>query len=284
VELETVEVNTNVVSPEYFTAAGFTLLAGRLFPDDVQNGHCRVGVVNRQAAELFFRGDATGSAVIDEAGRRTEIIGVVQPARLGTLERADEPAIYLPMEQEHQPRMTVLLAVPKATDDMLVNVRRALEPVPGRWPLGPMAVRSLETHLRQTGLAELRVATVILGASAVTGLVLGGLGLYGMLSDTARRQRREIAIRIALGARPRDIVGWVLIRGAKLAAAGTIAGMIASVVIARLLSRVAMTDESPAAWVWMAGPVMLGSVVALASMLPARRSLMIDPVRALRDE
>jgi hypothetical protein len=283
-ELETVELNTNVVSPEYFDAAGFVLLAGRLFPDKAQNGYCRVGVVNRQAAELYFRGDATGTAVIDEAGRRTEIIGVVQPARLGTLERVDEPAIYLPMEQDHQPRMTVFLAVPSATDGMLVNVRRTLEPVPGRWPLAPMVVRSLETHLSQTGLAQLRVATVILGASAVTGLLLSGLGLYAMLSDTARRQRREIAIRIALGARPRDVVGWVLSHGAKLAAAGTIAGMVASVVIARLLSRVAMTDELPAAWVWMAGPVMLASVVAVTSMLPARRSLMIDPVRALRDE
>ncbi|MGH9633186.1 MAG: ABC transporter permease, partial [Bryobacteraceae bacterium] len=282
-DLEKAELNTNVVSPEYLTAAGFSLVAGRVFPDDPQNGRCRVGVVNREAAELYFGGDATGGAVIDEIGRRTEIIGVVRTARLGTLQRSTDPAIYFPMVQDYQPRMTVLLGAPSASDRMLVRVRSALEAVPGRAP-APMIVRSLEAYLSQTGLAPLRVATVILSAATMTAVLLSVLGLYGTLSDTARRQRRDMAVRIALGARPRDIVGQVLGQGGRLALAGAVAGMAGSALISQLLSRVAMLAEAPGAWVWMAGPIILACVVVLASTLPARRSLIVDPVRALRDD
>ena len=282
-ELERAELNVNVVSPEYLSAAGFSVLAGRIFPDDPRNGSCRVAVVNREAADLWSGGNATGAAVIDEAGRRTQIIGVVQSPRLGRLQRSTEPAIYFPMEQDHQPRMTLLLQAPSASESTLVSIRSALEAVPGSGPQ-PMIVRSLETYLSQIGLASLRVASVILGACAVTALLLSVLGLYGTLSDTARRQRREMAVRIALGARPRDVIGWVLGQGARLAAAGTAAGIAGSLLISGLLSRIVMTSEAPPPWVWLAGPVTLAVMVAVASVLPARRSLMVDPVRALRQD
>jgi ABC-type antimicrobial peptide transport system permease subunit len=280
-DLELAELNTNVVSPEYFTAVGLSVIAGRIFPDDPKNGRCRVGVVNREAADLYFGGNATGAAVIDDVGRRTQIIGVVETARLGTLERSAEPAIYFPMEQDYQPRMTVLLEGPSARDSMLTSVRRVLEAVPGRGPQ-PMIVRSLETHLSQTGLAPLRVATVIFAAAAVTAFILSVLGLYGTLSDIVRRQRHDMAVRIALGARPRDIVGWVLRQGARLAVAGTAAGMTGSVLMSRLLPHVATTGDPPA-WVWMAGPIMLAGMIAVAGVIPARRSLKVNPLRALRE-
>jgi ABC-type antimicrobial peptide transport system permease subunit len=282
-ELEKAELSVNVVSPEYFTAVGFSVMAGRVFPDDPQNGRCRVGVVNPEAAELYLGGDPTGGAVIDETGRRTEIIGVVQSARLGTLQRSTDPAIYLPMVQDYQPRMTVLLAAPSASDRMLVSVRSALEAVPGSAP-PPMIVRSLEAYLSQTGLAPLRVATVILSAATVTAVLLSVLGLYGTLNETARRRRRDMAVRIALGARPRDIVAQVLGQGGRLALAGAVAGIAGSFLISPLLSRVAMLTEAPGAWVWMAGPIIVACVVLFASTLPARRSLLVDPLRSLRDD
>jgi ABC-type antimicrobial peptide transport system permease subunit len=169
--------------------------------------------------------------------------------------------------------MTMLLGVPNASDEIVLNVRRALELVPGAGPQ-PMTVRSMERFLIQTGLAPLRVAMVILRASAVTALLLSVLGLYGTLSDSARRQRRETAVRIALGATPRHVIGRVLGEGGRLAAAGTLAGMAGSLLISRLLSRIAMMDEAPPAWVWMAGPLLLAGMVAVASAIPARRSLL----------
>ncbi|HYO83244.1 MAG TPA: FtsX-like permease family protein [Bryobacteraceae bacterium] len=280
---ELLELNTNVVSPEYFKAAGFSVLAGRVFTDDAASNGCRVGVVNHEAAERYFGGNAAGAAVIDQAGRRTEIIGVVQSARGGTLQQSVQAAIYFPMEQDFQPRMTVLLDAPNASENMLAVVQRTLEAVPGSGPQ-PMIVRSLETYMHQTGLAVLRVATAMLGVSAATGLLLSVLGLYGTLSDNARRQSHDTALRIALGARPRDVIGQVLGQGLRLGLAGSIAGIAASVLISGLLSRVAMTGEAPPAWVWVAGCGMLAFMIAAASVLPARRSLMVSPVRALRQD
>jgi hypothetical protein len=280
---ERVELNTNVVSHEYFDAAGFALLAGRVFSDGRQGDGCRVAVVNREAAEMYFGGNATGAAVIDEVGRRTTITGVVQTGRLSALGHGAAPAIYFPMEQDYHPRMTVLLAAPTAANSMSDRIQSALEAVPGRGPI-PMTVRSLEAHLTQTALAPLRIAAVILSASSATALLLSALGLYGTLSDTARRQRREIAVRIALGARWRHVSGRVLGQGARLAAAGTLFGMAGSFIMVRLLSRVVVTGEAPAAWVWMAGPGILAGMIVVASVLPARRSLMVEPLRALRED
>ena len=102
-------LDANVVSASYFAAMGLSLIAGRVFPDDPAPGGCRVGVINQEAAELYFGGNAVGGAVIDSAGRRTEIVGVVHSALLRTSQRRAEPAIYFPMAQDFLPRMTLIL-------------------------------------------------------------------------------------------------------------------------------------------------------------------------------
>lgn len=147
--------------------------------------------------------------------------------------------------------------------------------------VAPVIVQTLETYLSRTALAPLRIATVMMGASAMTGLLLSVLGLYRTLNDAARRQRRELAIRVALGARRRDVIGQVLMEGARLAAAGTVAGVAGSLLLSRLLSQIALSSGAPPLWVWFAGPVMLTGMVAIASVLPARRAIMIDPLRVL---
>jgi ABC-type antimicrobial peptide transport system permease subunit len=152
--------------------------------------------------------------------------------------------------------------------------------VPGRGP-APVVVKTLETHLGQTALAPLRIATAISGACATTALFLSVLGLYGTLNDAARARRRDLAIRIALGARRRHVIGQVLREGGRLAGAGTLAGMLGALLLTQLLPRITPNAGSPKSWVWMAGPVVLAGVVAVASVLPARRALMVDPLRIL---
>ena len=108
--LEHVELDSNVVSPSYFAVMGWPVVAGRIFPDDPKPRGCRVAVVNQEAADLYFNGNAVGASVIDDSGRRTEIIGVVHSTPLGTFERRMEPAIYFPMAQDFLPYMTLILS------------------------------------------------------------------------------------------------------------------------------------------------------------------------------
>lgn len=280
--LTTAAFDTNVVSPGYFDAIGLTTTAGRLFPGDPAARACGVAVVNEEAAERYFGGDAVGAAVIDRLGRRTEIIGVVRSPQLRTFQRRAEPAIFFPLTENYVPRMTLILGALDADDTLVAVVRRAIEGVPGNGSLP--VVKTLEAHLTRTALAPLRIATVLVGAFSVMALALGILGLYGALSEATRQRRREIAMRIALGA-----PGWHLIRqvsgeGARLAAAGAFAGMLGAVLVARSLARVTVVDARPAIWVWGAAPLVLLGAVVIASILPAFRAVRVDPLSIMRSD
>jgi predicted permease len=272
-------LDTNVVSARYFETMGLTPLAGRIFPDQIAGRSCRVGVINQQAADLYFAGNAVGGAVIDGAGQRTEIVGVVHAALLRASQRRVEPAIYVPMTQNFQRNMTLLLAASKADDATVASVRRRLDGVAG----GHSVVTTLDAHLSRTALASDRIATMLVAASAATALTLGMLGLYGAMTDAARQRRRETAMRIALGARGWRVIHPVLAEGLRLAGAGTVAGMLGSILVARWLARFTPGAGPSAVWVWLAAPLVLIVAVAMASALPARRALRVDPLTIMRD-
>jgi predicted permease len=278
----TAVLDANIVSARYFEAVGLSPIAGRVFPEEPATGVCRVAVINQEAAEQYFDGNAVGAAVIDSAGRRTEIIGVVRSALLGTFQRPAEPAIYFPMVQDTPHGMTLILGARDTNRQMVAEVRRRVEAVPGRGLLPPV-VKTLDEHMSQTALAPLRIATVLVGASATTALTLGVLGLYGALTDSARRRRREVALRIALGAQGWRLIRQVLEEGGRLAGAGGLAGMLGSLLAARLLGGITPIDSSITGWVWLTAPLVLATAVGIASVLPVRRALMVNPVTIMRD-
>jgi hypothetical protein len=282
-ELANIELDTNVVSPDYFGAMGISLIAGQEFTNSLIPGECRVAVINREAADRYFGDHPIGAAVIDDRGVRTAIIGIVRSRPLGTFQRSPEPAIYFPMRQDCPPRMTLIAGARKLQRSTLADLQRKIESVPGRGP-APVVVETLATHLAHTGLAPLRIATVIIGASSTTALLLSTLGLFGALSDAARQRRRELAIRIALGAQRWRVIYQVLQEGGRLAATGSVAGILASLALSRLLARITPANSSPALWVWLVAPLLLAVGVVIASILPARRALLVNPVTIMRDD
>jgi len=280
--LAQIELDANVVSPSYFSEMGWPTVAGKLFSPGAGSTGCRLAVINREANDLYFNGNAVGASVIDDIGRRTEILGVVHSAGLGTFERRMEPAIYFPMAQDFLPYMTLILNAPDVNKRTLEELRSGINAVPGRGP-SPVVVKTLDTYLSQTALAPLRIATMIIGASAATAILLSVLGLFGALSDAVRQRRREFAVRIALGAQRRHVIWQVLREGGRLACAGTLAGTLGSLLLARTLSEIIPGNASPALWVWIAAPLLLGISVAIASVVPARRALILNPLTILRD-
>ena len=170
---------------------------------------------------------------------------MIRAAPLRTLQRRVEPAIYFPMAQDFLTGMTLILNARDASDAVLRDLRRRIEMVPGRGP-APVVVRTLDSHLRQTALAPLRIATTLVEASAVTAFVLGVLGLWGAMSDSAHRRRREIAVRVALGATGWRVIRQIVSEGAGLAAVGLVAGLAGSVPVADTLARIATFDKQAA--------------------------------------
>jgi predicted permease len=281
-ELTNAVLDAQIVSPSYFDAMGVSTIAGENFSGNRAKRACRVAVVNKEAAEQYFGGNAVGRAVLDGHGRRIEIIGVVQPQALGTFQRRTEPAIYYSMTDDVVARMTLVLGARESSDELLSAVRQILGRVPGGWV--PPNVRTLDVHLSQTALAALRIGSVLVAAFAAIALALGILGLYGALSDAARQRRRELAVRVLLGAQGWRIIRQIVGEGGRLAGVGAVAGMLASVVAARLLTRVAPTSDSPSVWVWLAAPLLLLGAVAIASVIPAFRALAVDPLSLTRDD
>ena len=279
--LTTITLDTRVVSASYFDAMAATLVAGQLARGE-REWPCRVGVLNQQAADQFFGGHAVGGAIIDADGQRTDIVGVVRTAPVGALERTIEPAVFLPMAQDWVPQMTVILSAPEVTAAMLQALRERLDAVPGRGR-NPLVVKPLETYLGETALAPLRIATAIVGVFAAAAVTLSVIGLYGALADAARRRSRELAIRVALGARRFDVLRLILVEAGRLVAAGSIAGIAGSLLLSQRLSAVTPGPAPPPGWAWVAGPLVLVVAVLGASALPARRGAMVDPMVGLRD-
>jgi hypothetical protein len=279
-ELEGGVIDVNIVSANYFEVMGLTLQAGALFED--HGGRCRVGVVNEQAADRYFGGNAVGGAVIDANGRRTEIIGVVRSALLRSAQRLVEPALFLPDTQDHLPRMTAVLPTPDAGDRTLDQIRARLATVPGG-RADRLVVTTLDDHLSNTALAPERIAATLVGTFAAIAVALGALGLYGVMADAARRRQREFAMRLALGAQGWRVVRLVMGAGMRLVAIGAVAGMLGALLVARWLAAVAPGAGWPSAAVWLAPVVLLAGAVVIASVIPARRALSVDLVSLMRD-
>jgi hypothetical protein len=275
-------LESQVVSASYFDDLDLPAIAGSVFADEPLAGQCRAGVINEEAAVRYFGADAVGGAIVDASGQRTEIVGVVRPTPLRTSQRAVEPAVYLPMTQDYLPRMTLILNARAASAALVAAVRDRVTAVPGGRT--PPVVITLDEHLRRTALASERIATVLVAACATTGLALGILGLYGAMNDAARQRRRQYAVRIALGAPAWRVVTQVLGEGLRLAGIGACLGLTGSVVLARELTRLTPSAGTPDVKLWAAAPLLLLAATVAASVLPARRTLAVDPLTVMRDE
>ncbi len=283
-ELARADLDANVVSPSYFEAMGLSLTSGPGFMNGRPPMECRVAVINEEAADLYFGSKAAvGAAVIDDRGIRTTIVGVVHSRPFGIFQQRSEPTIYFPMSQDCLRRMTLIAVSTKLKGPILPDLRRTVESVPGRSP-DSVVIEKLSSHLARTAMAPLRIATLIFGASATTGILLSILGLFGVLSDAAQHRRRELAIRTALGAQPWRIVSYVLREGGRLAFAGALAGTVGALAFSRLLAHVTPGNPSPGLLAWLAAPLTLAAIVLIAGLLPGRRAMIINPLSIMRDE
>jgi putative ABC transport system permease protein len=279
----TAMLDFKVVSSDYFTLMGLPLRAGTLFTHGASADFCRVGVINEEAAQLYFGGNAVGAAVIDSAGRRTTIVGVVQDARLRATERKAEASIYVPMEQVFLPRMHMILGSVDASIDLQQVVRRRLGAIDGGKP-DAIVVTSLEDRLRRTALAAERIAGLLLGTASINALAIGILGLQRVIADDVLARRREIAVRAALGAQQWRLIMMVVLRGTRFAGAAALFGIVEALLLARWMRSVTGFAGSPTGSAWFAGPMVLLFGALVASVLPARRILGVAPLTAMRTE
>jgi hypothetical protein len=258
------------------------LIAGHTFSEHGIPGQGRVGVINQEAADLYFNGKPLGAGVIDDSGNRAEIIGVVKSQVFGTFEHHAEPAIYFPMWQDCPPRMTLIVKHSQWNSGVATDLRQKIQNVPGG-SSAPIGIDTFERHLAQSGLAGLRIATLIGGASAATGLLLSILGLLSAQSDAERQRQRDRALRIAFGAQRWRIILLVVKNAGQVAFVGTVIGTFLSYALLRAMVAGITVVTSPPFLVWLIAPLLPAAAIMVASVVPARRASVVSPSTIMRE-
>jgi putative ABC transport system permease protein len=268
-----------VVTADYFTTVGITLVSGRAFaPSDRANAP-RVVVVNQALADKYLAGrDPVGRVLLFGGNARHEIVGVVGNARYRSVEQAADPTFYLPIEQndERWPYLTVTTwgGTPAMVRDAL---RRAD-------PLQPLSrVRTIEEVLDQA-LAPRRFNTWMVGLFALTALVLASVGIYGVMSFAVAARTRELGVRAALGAGPGELVRLVLGQGLVLTLAAMAIGLGAAVLLTRFMAAMLFNVAPRDPLVFGLVAAVLSLVALAATLIPARRAMTVDPIAALRND
>lgn len=277
-----VELSAKVVSATYFKALDMPVILGRTFSDNRMADGERAAVVNQEAADLYFNGKPLGAAVIDEVGVRTQIIGLVRSQVFGTFEQHAEPTIYFPMLQNPVPRMTLMLKDSQWNSAFAADLRNKIESMPGQGSTS-IGITTLDSQLAHSGLAPLRIATLIGGVSAAIALMLSILGLISTQSDAERQLQPERALRVALGAQRWHIVWMVMTNASRLAVTGAAIGASLSFALLRLLTANITGITSPPLELWLIAPLLSAAAVALASIFPAWRASAIAPLTIMRD-
>jgi predicted permease len=280
-----------MVSADYFRAMGVPLLRGRFFTEADGPDSPGAVIVNEAFVRKYLPGvDPVGHELEAIQGgfgplgriivKQPAIVGVVGDVKQAGLASGTDPAVYYHARQAPFRNTTVVVRTHGDPRAAIADVRAQLQAVD---PALPMAhVATLEQNV-SNAVAQPRFQTLLLGAFAGLALLLGAVGLYGILSHSVLRRRREIGIRLALGGAPGDIRRMVVGEGLRLVAAGVGLGLALAFVATRYLETLLFGVTARDPLTFAAVPLVLAATALLASYLPVRRATRIDPIAALRE-
>jgi putative ABC transport system permease protein len=276
----------NVVSPGWFNVMGLQLAAGRDFDTRDNAGAPRVVAVNRAFARRFLPGvDPVGARVAtDETGANPnstlEVVGLVEDSVYRTVREVPEPAMYLPFAQGGASTTMTIVVRAAAGDPVRLahGVAVAMEQVD---PTAVLSFRSLDEQFDAAMTQERVLATVAMFFGGL-GLLLAGVGLYGVTSYAVTSRRAEIGVRIALGSSADGVVRLVLRRVAWLVGIGVVAGAALSLWAGKYVQTLLYGLEPRDPVTFAGAAIVLGTVAIVAAWIPARRASRIDPMAALR--
>lgn len=280
---EDMEINFNTISPSYFDALGIRLREGRGFNEHDTATRPPVLIVNETMARRYWPGrSAVGQRVVVDAERPPfEVIGVVPDVKYRTLREPSGPSFYLPLAQDGALRGVLHVRTAGDPRALLQDVRRIVAQVDPSVPA--TAIRTLRDQAA-LNMNDERVAMLIGLSLGIAALLLAAVGLYGSISYMVGQRRRELGVRIALGATAGDIRRAVLAQGVRVSCAGAALGVALAVSLTRTLQArlFGVSANDPLTIAIAAG--VLTTAALLASWAPARRAANVDPLQALRTE
>jgi putative ABC transport system permease protein len=277
--------DVRVADAGYFQSLGIPLLRGRNFSDTEQREPRHVILINEALARTYFAEEEPLGQRLDvlmfDTPQPAEIIGVVGNVRYDSLVDASPPAVYFPHPDLTYAFMTLVIRTDGEPASIAPAVQREIRSLEPNQPVSN--VRTMNQVMSEW-VARSRFNTLLLGLFAGLATLLSAVGIFGVMNYSVALRTREIGLRLAVGAQPRQVLLLILKQGFWLTIAGVILGLVAALALTRLLSGllfgVAAIDVTTFATI----SLLLVFVSLLACYLPARRAMRIDPLRALRYE
>jgi predicted permease len=278
---DTVRAIVNTVNPAYMETVGVKILTGRDFTDLDRDSSTPVAIVNETMAREFWPAGAIGRRIqLPGETQRRQIVGVARTANYTAWGEPPQFCVYVPLEQNYSDTMALYVRTKGDPLQQIAPVEREIHAV------GPQVVVSNPRTGRQIidgGLFSARMGVAMLSVFGLLALGLASIGLYGILAYAAARRKREIGLRMALGASRISVLRLVLGQGMSLVLAGIVIGFAASLATGRILSRMLYGVSGTDPLSMAAASFILIVVALVACYLPARWATRVDPLTALRE-
>jgi predicted permease len=273
------------VTPGYLKAMNMRLVAGRqLAATDIQ-GTGLVGILNEYAAERYFPGKSAVGRILKRGpapdAPQVTVVGIVANGRADGPNQPYKPEIFVPIAQ--RPARGVIVMI-EPSRDMAAATRAFGQALKEVDPLIPVSTPRMIEESIGTAVALPRLYATLVAIFAAAALLLATLGVYGVMAYAVTQRQREIGVRMALGAEPGAVQRMILRQGGALAATGLLIGVGASMLLGQLLSKVLFGVSRFDAPTLIAVPAVLGVATVMASWLPARRAMRLDPVAVIRQD
>jgi putative ABC transport system permease protein len=272
------------VSSNYFESMGIPLRKGRNFSDSDNAGAPLAAIINETAARRFWPNE-------EPLGKRLKrgrpenpwitVVGVVGSVSHTSLHVASQPELYLPYQQNPGHNLTLVARTTSDPKTFAGAVRREVSSIDSDLPVSNLKFMD---EIIGKSVAQPRVYALLLAIFAGLALVLASIGIYGVMSYTVTQRTHEIGIRMALGARPVDVLKLIVQQGMILGVAGIIIGLIASFALTRVISSQLYGITATDPMTFAAISILLILVVLLACCIPALRATKVDPMTAVRYE
>ncbi len=269
------------VGRDYFRVMEIPVVRGRDITRRDARDSSPVAVINETLARRYWQGSDPVGKRLSYAGRWVTVVGIAHDSKYRNLSEPATPYIFVPVQQWYASTVTLFVRSegdPARMTSAVTGAVRGLDPA---MPLS--AVRTFEAHIGAAAFQQ-RMASVLLGAFGTVALVLAAIGVFGIISYMVTQQTREFGIRIALGARPRDVLRSVLRRGLSLAAIGITIGLPAAWAAARLMRSLLLGVNAADPSTFVGVTLLLASTAIAACVIPARRAAATDPIVSLRYE
>jgi predicted permease len=273
------------VDHAYLATLGTRVVAGRDFTEHDDNESApRVVIINRTLAQqLWPNGDAVGKRMRLQWDTM-QVVGVVDELRYWAMTDTNRPLIFYPLAQHFENNVTIVVRT--GTDPMQItaSVKQIVAQLDPDLPV--YNIRTLDQQIASSpmGMAPMRMGTIIAGGQGIIALFLATLGLYGLISHSVKRRTHEMGIRMALGAKPGNVLRILIGQGLRLVLIGLVLGLVAAFAATRALSGVLYGVQPTDLLTFSAVALLLAGVAFMASYLPARRAASIEPMQALRSE